>query len=338
MKIIDLLTSRGFAIFLLLISIGILLFRKYSGLYSELFLFVPLLLFISILLCLIKRIIKEGKGSGLHFYGSILFHLGMLVIIFGGSLGYLTRFNAVFVLPQGETISMDSELSTVLLSSEFATPPVMNIRLNSYKSTYEEGIYVVDHKAFLTIGYMDGAGFKTIDDVISINSTLWCGPYQLMLELLYQSPQFILTDSKGDVVFNENVKISNRPSWEDSFEIKQAGLTIHTRFFPDIVKDGTTFTSRSPELNNPAIGIRVVQKKNPFTDAASVVLKLGEDVAFDGYNLQFKELVPFVTIKIMRDPSYWVFIVGWLMLVLGLVIRYIPNEELGTREADKYNT
>ena len=55
------------------------------------------------------------------------------------------------------------------------------------------------------------------------------------------------------------------------------------------------------------------------------MLRVGEYGEFDGLRLEFAELKPVVEVEITEDPSYPLVFGGWIMVVFGLLIRYIPK-------------
>ena len=134
----------------------------------------------------------------------------------------------------------------------------------------------------------------------------------------------MLKDRDGGVIFNSYINLSNNIKSEDVFYIKEAGLTLYTRFFPDVFREGTKAGSRSPMTRNPAFGIKVVKRNSPFTDAWKGILKKGESARFDNMTLEFADLKPYVVIKVVKDPTYWGIFAGWILIILGLLIRYMP--------------
>ena len=82
MNFLSFLTSRGFAICLLAVSVGFLIvWNLYAALYSPLFLVAPALLFLSITFCTLKRVFESYGAEGIRFWGSVTFHIGLLVVI-----------------------------------------------------------------------------------------------------------------------------------------------------------------------------------------------------------------------------------------------------------------
>jgi hypothetical protein len=133
-----------------------------------------------------------------------------------------------------------------------------------------------------------------------------------------------LKDRNGNVIFNKFVPVSNITNQEDAFDIFGAGLTVYTRFFPDMYKEGEKYGTRSRELKNPAFGIKVTTKKDPFRDTWRGVLKKGERTEFNGMTLELADLKPVVTLQIAKDPTYYGIYAGWALIVMGLLVRYSP--------------
>ena len=324
MKYISFLTSRGFAVGLLIISIIILvLWSKLQEFYSPFFLLVPGLLFLSMLFCVIKRFAERKKSRNISFYGSMIFHAGMLAWILSTALMPVIGFYASVALPQGFTVDIGNGRFAVIDSRGIGDIPAMSFKLDWQRNRYE-GQYVVERAAGVTISMMTEGGYKNSEEVLRINSPVSRHGYGIMLEGGALSPLFIARDNKGAVVFDSFVNLSNETAVEDSFKIPVAGIIVHTRFFPDVFKEGNEYGTRSSEPKNPAFGIRAVRNEEPFKDVWKGVVKKGEVVPFDGLTLEFADIKPVVTVQVVKDPTYWGIYAGWLLIVAGLVIRYAP--------------
>lgn len=331
MKYLSFLTSIGFAVFLLCVSIGFLIiWNTYPEAYSPLFLLVPAFLFLSISFCTIKRAFSGTTRRNQAFWGSMVFHLGLLIVIAATSLGPLTRFWATVVLPQGVTVGLeDEQFATIHSTPALGETPLISLRLDWQETRYEEGRFRVDYAAALSIGLMDEEGYRQRKETIRVNSPVRDGGYQFMLDSGTLAPLFVLRDSNGEVVFERFVNVSNLPGREDSFKIPEAGLSVHTRFFPDMFREGESYGTRSMELKNPAFGLKVTDDADPFTDIWSGVLKEGERAEFKAMTLEFSGLKPVVTLQVMKDPTYWGIYAGWALIVAGLMVRHLPGERLG---------
>jgi cytochrome c biogenesis protein ResB len=331
MKFINFLTSRGFAIILLCLSLVLLvLWNKNPDLYSRLFLVVPALIFLSISFCTVKRVFAGATRRDVGFWGSFVFHIGLLTVIFATALGPLTRFYATVVLPQGVTVNIEDKfLAHIRSNPVVGEVPFVNFRLDWLERRYEEGLYPVEYVAGLSIGFMEEDGYKNSYETIRINEPVMQNGYQFLYHDGRLSPMFVLRNDKGEVVFRRFADLSNKSSVEDSFKIPEAGLTVYTRFFPEIYREGGKYGTRSIEPKNPAFGIKVTTKEDPFRDIWSGVLKKGERAEFGGMTLEFKDLKPVVILRVIKDPTYYGIFTGWVLIVAGLMVRYLPVGILG---------
>ena len=320
------LTSRGFAIALLGLSLVLLIiWNTHPDLYTPFFLVVPAVLFLSISFCTLRRVLARRGRWGLAFSGSMVFHLGLLVIIAATAMGLLVRFWAAVALLDGITVTLEDERYAVIHSVPLGeSVPVISLRLDSVESRYEMGWYPVERTASLSIGIMDEVGMSITEETMGVNSPVWKMGYQFMLVSGGYTPRFVLRDG-GEVAFDEFVEVSNDSDEEGSFEIPEAGLTVYTRFFPDMFKEGTKYGTRSPEPRNPAFGIKITRAaRDPFKDLWRGVLQEGEKAEFGGFVLEFAGLKPFVGIQVMKDPTYYGIFAGWALIVVGLTVRFLP--------------
>lgn len=115
------LTSRLFAIILFLLSLVVLVFLDtlVPPQFRQFFIFIPAFLFLSTLFCLLKRIF-ERKIFNLVFMGSVVFHIGLLLVIIAFVVGELTRYIAEADVPLGDVVFVgEGELSEVFVSPKW---------------------------------------------------------------------------------------------------------------------------------------------------------------------------------------------------------------------------
>ena len=330
MNVLGFLASRGFAILLLGLSILILfVWSRYPELYSHWLLLVPASLLLSLVVCVSKRFLSTTT-RGLRFWGSVVFHLGMIVIIIAAIVSPLSRFYAVVILPEDVHVDVSNRDFFFVEHTPLAPPHgFVYFRLNRHETKYREGRFPVEHIAEITVGHMSERGVLAEDETIRVNEPAFIGGFQLLLSRGYLTPRFVLTDQRGKVIFDAMVRLSNITSQEDSFEIPEAGLILYTRFFPDVYRKGRTYRTLSLIPRDPAFGIKVATKKDPFRDIWKGVLRVGEKATFQGMTLEFRELKPVVEVEITKDPSYYLVFAGWIMIVSGLLLRYVPLPKKG---------
>ena len=325
MKVTGFLASRGFAILLLILSILILfLWSRFPQFYSHWLLLVPASLVVSLTVCVARRFFS-ATTKDIRLWGSVVFHVGMIVIIIAAILSPLARFYAVVVLPEDVHVDVSNKDFFFEERAPFApSSGFVYFRLNRHETKYKEGRFPVEHVAEITVGHMSERGVVAEDETIRVNEPAFIDGYQLLLARGYLVPRFVLKDEEGRVVFDAMVRLSNITSQEDTFEIPEAGLILYTRFFPDVYKKGRSYRTLSLIPRDPAFGIKVATKKDPFRDIWKGVLKVGQSATFNGMTLEFRELKPVVEVEITSDPSYYLVFAGWIMIVSGLLLRYIP--------------
>lgn len=326
---IGFLTSRGFAIFLLAASVAVLaLWANYPALYTPYFLILPFLLLLSLTACTVKRVADSRGRGGVRFWASVAFHLGLILGVLVMLLSPLTRYSGTLTVIEGETAEAgagsDAKFAGPYLGS---APPFFSLRLDGYKEEYEDGFFPVDYRADVTLGFIEGDEYVRDARVLKINGPIVFDGYKLLLESGGFMPYFILR-REGRIVFEGFVRLAKETRVEDSFEIEQEGLTVRTRFFPDLFVEGGKAGTRSMEAKNPAYGVKVVRRDAPNDYLYIGVIKPGAEAAFGELTLELAEIKPFVDVLAVRDPMYYWFFAGWGVGLAGLVIRYMPDRVL----------
>lgn len=329
MNLIGILTSRGFAILLLILSIAtLLLFKAFPDFYTSYILILPFFIFSSISFCLYKRISKRLKTSfSLSFIGSIIFHIGMLLVIASVSFGDYLRFNASIILPLNDSITTGDTIFTELHSLPAGQDmPYLTFKLLEQKTTYAEASIPVKHSAQIDIGMYEGDSYVRKKDTLSINAPLWRGGYQIMLVSGYVTPYVIIRDEEGEVVYSQYLKVASSVDREETFLLDDLGWTLNARYLPDFyVDDKGGFATLTMERKNEVVALRIQDHKNIFDDIWSGVLRIGDIVRADNFTVELADIKPVVVVQILKDPSYYGVFVGWLLAVLGLTLRYVPT-------------
>jgi cytochrome c biogenesis protein ResB len=326
-RFLRLLGSRGFAIALLVVSIVVLIFwRGNPDYYSPVFLVVPAFIFLSISVCIAKRL-KGRTSKDARFWGSFIFHIGMLVVIATTTFGTLTGFFGRTFLPEGVSVPLgNNDLSTITRSSfDPEETPFMTLRLDDFTVTYLEERFPVRYAAAITFGILMKDNYRIIKESVEINRPFDYEGYRFLLEDGGYSPRVILKTKDGKTLYDSFVRLENETKIEDVFELRGTDLIIQSRFFPDFYKKDGLVGTRSPILKNPAFGIKVNRKRQGSGIIIwKGVLKVGEEAEFAGMTLEFHELRPYVVLLVVNDPTTPWLLGGWVLIVVGLVIRYFP--------------
>lgn len=326
MRLFDFLTFRGLAVAMLTVSVALLvIWTRYPDFYSNLFLAVPAIVVLSLIFCTVKRV-RLAQRKDLRFWGSIIFHAGMIIGVFIMFLAPLVRFSARITLLEGVQTDFNDREFVQHIDKPFfgATVSGGTMVLRDYKAEYKDGVYPVDYSAHVTLSVLDSDVYKRSDDWIRINGPLDLAGYKFLLETGGYAPLFTLKDSGGNIIFRNHVKLNNITRSEDSFFIKEAGLVVYTRFFPDMHREGNRVGSRSLALNNPAFGLKIARKEDLSKIIYSGVLKVGESASLGDMTIEFSRLKSFSVLYVVKDPLYYWLFAGWGIGLAGLILRYLP--------------
>lgn len=330
MKFIEIITSRSFAIAILILSLVLLLFFKYfPDYYTKWILILPLFILLSISLSLYRRIRKRVQPWTKHFVGSVLFHIGMIVVMISIISGETSRYWSSVIIPRYMPVVVETSVFTTTYSvPAFADDPFIKISLDWQDSAFEEDRFAVDHAAGLTIGLIKDDEYVETLETIRINQPVWRDGYQFLL----RGGGFVyllnITDKDGKHVFSDHRATPTSLAVEDSFIVENEGFEVFVRYFPELVSEDGKYGTLSREALNPALGVRIVENKDPFNDAWKGLIKSRETAKYGDYTLKFVDLRPYVTVEILKDPSYYGIIAGWLFIVFGLLMRYLFVKEM----------
>lgn len=324
MNFVETITSRSFAIALLVLSLlALLFFKYYPDYYTNLILIVPIFIFFSISLNLYKRIKKRSGAWGASFTGSVIFHIGMLVVIGAICSGGMLRFWANVTVPRAIPVVVDgSNFTTIYSVPIFQEAPFIKITLDWQDSTFSEGSYAIDHAAGLIVGLINEKGYSENDFKIQINKPVSLEGFQFLLRGGGFVYMLVIEDSEGNLLFGDHRKAMDNLQ-VDVFKLKDSAFEFNVRFFPDLIIEDGKYGSKSKEAIKPALGVSIVDTAKPFDDAWTGVLKFNESASYGGLKFRFIDVRPYVSIEILKDPSYYGIIAGWLLIVLGLLMRYL---------------
>lgn len=341
-KILKFLISRKFAACLLVSSAVLLIvattlppldnrpkigrpyYRKFIQVFgmsgvtsSPYFLILPAFVFMSTFLCTIDRIWKR-KAMDAGFFGSVVFHSGILTIIFAGVVSMLTLFSGELLLAEGYPTPLGREgflkiwREPTLMKSGL---PRGMVTLESYKSVYA-GNSPVDYEARLILE-MNGAVRK---EVVKVNKPLYISGFQYTLNRYGFSPGFMVQDEKGNTLMDAFINLVIVEGDEDYFEIPGTGAKLYVRFFPDfeMTKNGPGSKSRLPDNPVAAVKVKLGNQESRFR-----LIKKGEKAYIMGYNITFDDLKYWNHFLVNRDMGLPFLVVGVFLLTGGLIVRFV---------------
>lgn len=267
------------------------------------------------------------KGES-GIWGSVAFHAGLVIVIAGAVVSMLTLFKGKVALTEGFGVSPAEQLNSPLDRKGMVNFPYRGLLLRSFDARYLEGGRLpLDYTA--VISTLDREG-KVVEEGIKVNIPIRRGGYQIILDNYYFSPRFIVTEKgTGKVIEDAYINLQALTSdlkVEDQFDIPDTGVRIIARFYTDFYLDGKAPKTRSMNLENPAFILEFFKGKNKLGDG---ILPIGKKMDFyEGkYTIQFNDLKKGIIVSVSRDDGLPIVKLGLLIVVLGLVARFILNEK-----------
>ncbi len=255
--------------------------------------------------------VTADKGS-FGFWGSIVFHLGLLLIFVAVVISSLTQFNAELLLTEGFPVRLGRDTFVKIYKGNgLASLPPATVLLRKFTSEYENDVYEKDFAAHLLI---DGK-----EREVHVNRPADIGDFQIALHRFGFAPSFRITDSTGKEILNATINLVLAGGQEDSFRIPGTPYEVQARFFPDFATEGKRIGSRTPVPNNPVFLLRVTEQGR---ETGEGLIGLNRTETIGGLTITFDGLNYWADMIVSRDYGLWFFAGSVFLIVLGLAVRF----------------
>lgn len=268
---------------------------------------------------------KEQEGAGvvifqrgvrLGFWGSIVFHLGMLLCFLSVPVSALTRFNGALILTEGTTMPLRESVEAPD-GMDRARLPLVDVAVRNLWGKYHEGRYKVDFGGDLHLSW----GMAERKLPFKVNGPVEFGGFQFSLQEYGFSPQLVISRN-GKTIFDYFLNL--RHSQEgDYFPLDDAGRRLFVMLFPDFVREGRKIGSKSQEPRNPRLLVKVMEGERVLHQA---LLAMNEPADLGEYRIRAGELRNWVNLGVTREKGLGVLIVGLCVGISGLFVRFLSNE------------
>ena len=269
----------------------------------------------------IRYLARKGTRG---FWGSVVFHMSMLVFLLGTIISFLGRFDAEMVLAEGQSLSLVED-QLLRVNRKGSLSPALSgklVTLKKFEATFKEDKYPVDYAAHLGVSDNFGAD---IEKTVRVNQPVRLDKWQIFLHRYGFAPRFELRDAQGRLFFDYFVNlIIPRPEQTDYFDIPSHGLRVETRFFPDYHESEQGASTRSGIPKNPMMRVRVLRDEEPLGEKD---VRLGETAGLGDIQLTFAELRYWAWFGIVYDPGYALIVLGFILCIAGLAIRFTISEK-----------
>jgi len=274
--------------------------------------------------------------------GNLLFHLSLILILIGVSVGSLLGMKGSAIITTGERFinlatSYDS-LDYGKITNETSLN-TFSIKLNKFVATYDPVTNIpLDYSAFVTT--IDELG-KQQDQVIKVNSPLTFGTTRVYLQANGYSPFVTVRDSVGNVTFQGAV-----PFLPQDTNLRSIGAIKVPEATPQLgfVSSFVPTYERDPKMGAISIYPLLLEPKLLFsiwegdlgldTGIPQSVYKIdttkmtrialdslapGESYSFNGGSITFEKVEPWINLQIVRDPGKSYSLIGGILALLGLL-------------------
>ena len=250
---------------------------------------------LSLLLCSYQRL---GRARSLAGVGSLLLHLGMVVIIVGAawSLGYAKQ--VYLEINEGES---------VLLKDYGLKEGYLQVK--KFKVDYYPDHSPRQYYSHLSLHAYKGGNYE---ENIAVNHPLKAASLKI-----YQTSWGWFM--QADVIQGEDKQRLSLPNGIAVPLPDNNNLEIKALFIPDYQENGMGLQTKSPYPHNPRM-LATLLKEGQIADM--MVLAPGESQHLGGYTIVFQGFAPYTGLTIKEDRGINMVFTGFALLSVGLLIRY----------------
>ena len=290
--------------------------------------------------------IQDGSISAEKGYvresGNLLFHLSLILILVGVSVGSLFGMRGSAIITTGERfINLATSYDSIdygKLTDETSLN-TYSIRLNRFVGEYDPITNIpLDYSAYVTT--IDEQGNQR-DQVIKVNSPLTFGTSRVYLQANGYSPFVTVRDEVGNVTFQGAV-----PFLPQDTNLRSIGSIKVPEASPQIgfVSSFVPTYERDPQMGAISVYPLLLEPKLLFSiwegdlgldtgipqsiykiDTTSMKrialdsLAPGESYSFNGGSITFEKVEPWINLQIVRDPGKSYSLIGGILALLGLL-------------------
>ena len=286
--------------------------------------------------------ISAEKGY-LREFGNLIFHLSLILILLGVSVGSLFGMKADSIVNIGERFTnIPTNYDSVTygkLFNEKSLPPFV-IKAENFKAKYNP-VTSMPEDYTLIVSVAENPDAKPIKKIVKVNSPLKFGSTSVYLQANGYAPLVTVRNAAKEVVYQGAVPLLPQDANLSSIgAIKvpdtKPQIGFVASFFPTYeLPKGRPATSAYPEALDPRLQIGVwvgdlqidngipqsVYKLNTdkMKEVGTAAIKVGESYEFADGSLTFEGYVPWVNLNIVRDPGKGLALIGGILAILGLL-------------------
>ena len=261
------------------------------------------------------------RGSG-GFAGSIVFHLGILVVMVGVAVSARTRVNGEVMLVEGFPLALGPGAVARATREEALLPLAgTTASIRDFTATYERGFMPVDFAAILEVRR---AGEPTRASVVRVNEGVSTGGFQLTLHRYGFAPELAVTAQDGRRLA-DGVAILRLvpPGTEDGLALED-GSELLLSLYPEHVDRGGRPATRSMYPIAPVLAVRHLVRGE---EVARGLVARGEAASIGALRVSFVGLRYWADFMLGRDAGLWWIAAGGALVAIGLGLRFLLDPQ-----------
>lgn len=262
------------------------------------------------------------------FFGSLLLHVSLLIIMVGGSATALTDFSGSMVLAEGQSLvdESGSYLSVDNLPEIGDAFTGARLSMDAMRFSYQDGQLV---EAIATMSGLDATA-RRVSAEARVNHPFSLAGKSYLVQNSGLVADITLSSGSSSDGLLVNLVEETPYGWADEIALPDAGsdpaaaVALSMIVSPVPLEEGETLPAESYLIDDPRLGIRVltpdgVGELQVLSPGSSVEVAPDLVVSFNGVRYWTKFLV-------RQDYARWIVYLGFWLGVIGIVWRFAMPE------------
>lgn len=290
---------------------------------------------------------EEGSVSAEKGYvresGNLLFHLSLILILVGVSIGALFGMRADAIVNEGErfinTATSYDSVSYGRLTDESSLSPFV-IQAQKFTASYDE-LTNRPQDYQLDVSVQESPGAQSRNKSLKVNEPLTFGATRVYLQANGYSPLVTVRDTSGAIVYSGAIPfLPQDGNLRSTGAIKVPDLTPQVGFIGVFLPTASQDAQGSgisifplaldPKLllsiwsGDLGLGSGVPQSvyrldTSKMKKEGLISLKVGDSYDFEFGTITFDRVIPWVNLQIVRDPGKSYALAGGVLALIGLL-------------------
>lgn len=258
------------------------------------------------------------------FWGSIAFHVGLILILIGVIASIWTRFGGEVMLAEGFRIPFAvRSMFNVSGRSRFTSRVPSDIAIRDFTAEYSPAGTPSDYALILSV---QRGGDVVKEQQVRVNQAFWWDGYQITLHRYGFAPALTASGPDGRIRLDGVAMLQLLPPGREDALRLEDGSRIVVRLFPDFATVRGEPSSRTLAPVRPVLLFRWLDERGREVAAGSV--ERGTRTTINRYTVAFPSLRYWGGFIVARDLGLWLFVAGSLLGSIGLALRIVFPDQL----------